>query len=423
MEIRATETDEGDLTLLFDPTLFSPTFRQTEDTDSVRAGLRHAFSQRSQLLVSLLYQDADIETLVTDDINSDDKFDGYTAEIQHIFRGNDWNLVSGLRRIEYDQDQVFTGPVFVPQPPFMMIETTNSHFTLEDTTGYVYSNIGLPESVDLTLGASWTSIEARAVDEDQINPKIGVVWRPFSDTTVRAAAFRTLQPATFSQSNIQPFIEPTDVAGFNQFFSGGAGKKSGDMASESTRESLIWRLEPSCRSATSRPLSSGQTPDIFEIGSTEKVGRVYWYWTPPWSDDFALRAEYRYDKQDADGDALLVGTNATKIQTDRFVLGASYFAPWGISLGLTGTYLDQQGDFVEFLPVPPFVNYFTDDDEFWLFDASISYRLPKRYGLISITANNLFDEKFRFQDLDPENPRVLPERVLFLKFTLDFTFL
>ena len=86
-----------------------------------------------------------------------------------------------------------------------------------------------------------------------------------------------------------------------------------------------------------------------------------------------------------------------------------------------GTYVDQKGDFLEFLPVPPFVNEFSDDDEFWVFDASVSYRLPRRHGLVSLTANNLLEEEFNFEDVDPSNPRILPERVLLLKLTVDFS--
>jgi hypothetical protein len=33
--------------------------------------------------------------------------------------------------------------------------------------------------------------------------------------------------------------------------------------------------------------------------------------------------------------------------------------------------------------------------------------------------NNLFDEEFNYQEVDFRNPRFLPERTLFLKFTVD----
>jgi hypothetical protein len=55
-----------------------------------------------------------------------------------------------------------------------------------------------------------------------------------------------------------------------------------------------------------------------------------------------------------------------------------------------------------------------------VFDASLGYRLPKRYGVIAIKVNNLFDREFRFQDTDPENPGILPERLILLTFTLAY---
>jgi hypothetical protein len=51
-------------------------------------------------------------------------------------------------------------------------------------------------------------------------------------------------------------------------------------------------------------------------------------------------------------------------------------------------------------------------------DASIGYRLPKRYGIITVEARNLFDENFRFQDTDPSNPTIYPERLVLVKVTL-----
>ena len=51
-------------------------------------------------------------------------------------------------------------------------------------------------------------------------------------------------------------------------------------------------------------------------------------------------------------------------------------------------------------------------------DASIRYRLPQRYGILSLEAKNLFDKEFQFQDLDPGNPRIFPTRLILFRFTL-----
>ncbi len=145
-------------------------------------------------------------------------------------------------------------------------------------------------------------------------------------------------------------------------------------------------------------------------------GRAYLFWTP--TPLFALRAELQYDELESE-DAPAFGTTLN-IETRRVPLGVSYFSPSGLSLDLQGTYVDQEGEFLEFLPDFPFVNQFTDGDQFWVVDASLSYRLPKRYGLVTLSARNLLDETFNFQDIDPRDPTILPERLLLLRVTFDF---
>jgi outer membrane receptor protein involved in Fe transport len=60
------------------------------------------------------------------------------------------------------------------------------------------------------------------------------------------------------------------------------------------------------------------------------------------------------------------------------------------------------------------------DDQFWIVDASIGYRLPKRWGLITLGVKNLLDEDFRFQDTDPARPIIYPERLIFARVSLAF---
>jgi hypothetical protein len=57
---------------------------------------------------------------------------------------------------------------------------------------------------------------------------------------------------------------------------------------------------------------------------------------------------------------------------------------------------------------------------FWVVDAAISYRLPKRYGFITIGARNLFDESFEYAETDIDNLRIQPDRFIFCKLTLAF---
>ena len=84
---------------------------------------------------------------------------------------------------------------------------------------YTYANINLLKNVTITAGASFDYLE-RAIlppfqeERSQFNPKFGITWNPFPSTTVRAAAFRVLKRTLITDQT----LEPTQVAGFNQFF-------------------------------------------------------------------------------------------------------------------------------------------------------------------------------------------------------------
>jgi outer membrane receptor protein involved in Fe transport len=81
---------------------------------------------------------------------------------------------------------------------------------------------------------------------------------------------------------------------------------------------------------------------------------------------------------------------------------------------LTATYFHQQGKFDQVTGAPSR----SGSDDFWTVDAGIRYRLPNRYGLITIGATNLFDQKFKFFESDRNNPTIQPKRTVFGTITL-----
>ena len=94
----------------------------------------------------------------------------------------------------------------------------------------------------------------------------------------------------------------------------------------------------------------------------------------------------------------------------RLVLGN--FHPAGFIGRAKATIVRQEGVFgTTDLPV-------SGADTFGVVDGSIGYRLPNRYGLISLDVKNLFDTKFQFQDTDPRSPRITPGRFVVVRFTL-----
>ena len=85
--------------------------------------------------------------------------------------------------------------------------------------GYAYAYLNAITNLTITLGYSFDVLRAesgavRLEKKNQYNPKFGITWNPFPETTLRAAAFRVLKREFITEQT----IEPTQVAGFNQFF-------------------------------------------------------------------------------------------------------------------------------------------------------------------------------------------------------------
>jgi hypothetical protein len=139
------------------------------------------------------------------------------------------------------------------------------------------------------------------------------------------------------------------------------------------------------------------------------LGRTYLFWTPhPW---LALRADYTFEHLTND---VVVGEQPVKLDTHRVPLGIGFFHPSGLGASLTATYWHQSGIF-ERLATGAHEGGRAD---FWTLDAGIRYRLPKRYGFITVGATNLFDRKFKFFNTDVTNPFVQPDRTIFGRITL-----
>src|SRR5918992_3134588 len=80
---------------------------------------------------------------------------------------------------------------------------------------HLYSYIRYPTPVTWILGVSLDALDDGALGEfHQVNPKLGVIWNVTPYTVLRLAAFRALKRSLLTNQT----IEPTQLAGFNQFF-------------------------------------------------------------------------------------------------------------------------------------------------------------------------------------------------------------
>jgi tetratricopeptide (TPR) repeat protein len=409
-EYRYTETEKGDLELRFTGS-FVPTLWQEEEVHNMRFGLRHAFTPRSEIIGSFIYQNADLDTDVVPVIlELAGEFNHYIAEVRYLFSSRRFHITGGMGYRVKDETTVTT------MAGFPLGEELDTQFT----NAYLYADIAPWENVSLTVGGSADFLEGatQAEDHNQLNPKVGLTWNPIPSTTLRAAAFRTLQRPGISP-HTDPTLEPTQVAGFNQFFDGFEGDREwryGFAVDQKFPHNIYAGGELSGRDLeVAINVVSGPLRIVIHRDWEEYVGRGYLYWTPHAS--LALSAEYLYERFEREKAGGLTGSEEfTELRTHRIPLGVRYFHPSGLRVGVKATYVDQDGDFT-----PGGGSFIVSgDDQFWVVDASIGYRLPKRYGLITLEAKNLFDEEFDFQDTDPAFPRILPDRFILFRFTLSF---
>lgn len=259
-----------------------------------------------------------------------------------------------------------------------------------------------------------------------VNPKVGLQWDLTQFIRLRAAFVETGKQALLGNRS----IEPTEVAGFNQFFDdrpGTEARRYGAGLDIRLGERLYGGVEGSIRDLEV-PLFffGGELFDRLEW--KEGLYRGYLYWTP--SPRWAASAEYRLDTFDAKEEPFANFMDITPdLDTISVPLTIRYFHPAGFFARLGTSYVRQE-------IAGPFLD--NDSDSFVLVDVGLGYRLPKRLGIMSLGVRNLLDEEFRFQD-DSFRSRVLaadqnnlipgdfrgnfgfvPDRVIFTAITLSF---
>ena len=433
-EYRYRDNKRGDTQLRFFEDDFRPNLREKEETKSIRLGLRHAFTPGSVLIGNFSYQDKDLTerdepgpifgpsapSVTLEKFEFDDHATG--GELGYLFRSDYAKIVSGAGYFDIDSDLTQTTVTFFPSPPFppppigpggtSQLDSTPSDLGVEHTNLYMYSYINFPKNVTWTLGASGDFLDSDSKerpDKDQFNPKFGITWTPLSGTTLRGAAFKVLKRTLITDQT----LEPTQVAGFNQFFDDADGTESkcyGAAIDQKFSKAIFGGFEYSERDLKVPLIRIGSTPG--DVHWDEKVIRAYLNWAPhKW---MALTAEYLYEEFDRDE---RVNEGALWVDTHYVPLGINFFHPSGLSAFLKGTYIDQKGKFERIDNIGTFTH---GQDDFWLLDAAISYRLPKRYGFITVGAANLLDEEFQYFDTDRDNPRIQPGRYIFGTVTLAF---
>jgi hypothetical protein len=419
-EYRYRDLEYGDVRLRFFPEDFSPGERNAEKRNTVRVGARHQFSPGSVLLASVMYQDATFTQM-----NEQPEFPvtafheerpetALGMEVQYLFRSRRLNLATGAGYFNIDgqiDSTLELDPEIVP-PPFNVLEDTVST-DLNHVNLYAYSYLKPTGQVTAIAGLSADILKGDSPDvgdQDQLNPKFGIIWKPAAGTTVRGAAFRALKRTLITDQT----LEPTQVAGFNQFYDENNGTRSwryGGALDQKFGKKVFGGVEYAQRDLEVPFIVFDEqgNPGALRQDVKERSLRAYFFLAPHrW---LGFRAEYVHEKSESEGFTQL----PEKVNTDRVPLGMSFFHPSGLSVSVTGTYFNQDGTFVRLDG-----SHQSGSDDFWTVDAAVNYRLPKRYGFLAVGASNLFNEEFSFYDIDARNPMIQPKRRVYGRITLAF---
>ena len=446
-EVRHRNLETGDLELRFREDDFSPLLREKDNGTSVRVGLRQDFGPGATLLASYMHANKDHDFTEPDflpglDVGIGTKGKADSVESQLLFRSPRVKAVAGAGYFDIDSDETSTLNATDPDFGFTITDTTERKD--KHTNLYVYSYLTLPKNLILTLGMSGdfynetgTTLESTALpglppdepvavpaqvygEKNQFNPKAGITWSFTSGTTLRGAWFRTLKRTLITDQT----LEPTQVAGFNQFFDDASATRSevwGAAVDQKFGKKAFGGVEYSQRDLTIPQTLINFDPDTGEASASverrdgrEDLARAYLFGTP--HPRITFGAEYQYEKFERAPELAL---SFQTVKTHRVPLSARFFHPSGWSAFAGVTYLKQQGEFLTVTEVGE-NEYVPGDRSFWVVDLGLRYRLPKRYGFLVAGVNNLTDERSTYEATDTKNLGIRPGRVVYGRVVLAF---
>lgn len=399
-EARSRASEHGDIQLNFskfgEDGLNGRSFYRRELNEQVaRFGARYTITPNQELLFSTKYIDRDEEIAFSRNENPLTlNLSGLQTEAQHLFRARLFNSIMGGGTYDF-------GSIY------------------DRNTVYAYTNTHLLTNITTTVGLSYDAFSSTVNTRiDKINPKIGLQWDITDFFRLRAAWFETTKSHIIAQQS----LEPTQVAGFNQFFdepNGTRARRMGIGFDTRVADKLFSGFEVS-----ERDVKVPSAPASEEVLSkqNEQLYRAYLYWLP--HTFWAMRGEFQYEKLAHNGANII--TNPDQIKTVSAPFSIEHFHPTGLFSRFTTTFVKQDlflhGDYDRIRDPQKTASGI---DSFFLLDYMIGYRFPNRRGILSLEGKNLLDEEFYYRNSylnlsEPINPIFLPTRTVFFKLTMNF---
>jgi tetratricopeptide (TPR) repeat protein len=426
----------GDLAMNFDPELYLPNQRSELDTESFWLGTtlrpytnstilllynhkKAKFSRSNQTEVGFLPSPPFSPDLPPILLVEDTRIDATSDQFEgnYIFQADMFNVLVGVANTDVNREDTAHIVLQVPNgpAPTPLVEGSFDGY-VQGRRGYIYGNVNLPSSVTWTLGLTYQQYEEDLYDLDETLPKFGVVWNLNETLQFRGAYFKVMKPVLASNRT----LEPTQIAGFNQFFD--------DLdATRSTRYGVGADWQPNGNIALGLELSKRVLTNaeatvegyVSFVDRDEWTDFVYLYWTP--NSRWAIGVRAVYDKFLNDPDSLGVLFDPESVRTVTVPITVTYFHPSGLFGGFGVTYVDQRVRRIAEADLPQ------GDSSFGIVDLAVGCRLPKRRGVVSLGVQNLLDRDFEYQDNsyrefgdEPSVSPYVPDRLIMAKLVLSF---
>ena len=401
--------DTGDLPLRDYPGLVNSERVQT-DLTNVGLGYHRILSPAADLAISAIYSDTEQSASNPQSgAAGSGRLEGSQVEAQYVFRQSrlTWTAGAGL----FDGEQTVTGEV--PGSP-----TTIAQGDDQFSNVYVYAKLRQLGPVEITAGLSYEDVLAPVgllpprdsqigvaeveFEDDQVSAKFGLSAQATSTTVVRATAYQRLSPAL---GRLQT-LEPTQLAGFNQFFDDPGGTSSFNygvgldqrissrvFAGLSALRRDLEIPEPVCAAPHPTLGCLGQTAtSVVERTSDDWLASLYLNGLV--GKRLALSVDYAYEERDFDFTQVdNFGSYGNFLETQRVRPQVRFFLPMGFFAHVRASYYDQEADQFDPFVTPP---EFTIESDFWIGDVTVGYRLPKRWGSVALSVYNLSDREFDF---------------------------
>ncbi len=480
-EVLQYQDEHGDLTQYYDPSsMASPNLRiKEEQTPTLTLGYHHewgpgvhtlflasrvdddySFNGRVPTILTARFADLTPDpyelVAVEGDINMHSVYHNrlalYSTELQQIWEQEFHTTIVG-GRFQYGSSHT-TNLEDLPSTQASLFNTPaaqqNQSSTFKRFSFYGYHQWQIWEQLQLIGGVSydWLAFPENIISPPtsikeehagQLSPKVGLIWTPTKDTTVRFAYSRSLGGQNLDQSQR---IEPSQVAGFLQSFRSIISEPSVAHTGAAKFETFNLSFEQKFSTRT----YLGLTGEILNskvnqtVGAFDGLWDLYDFAVPSGlrehldyqeqsiqfivnqllGRDWALGAKYRLSHAKLNDNFVDVPDSISlfNFQPRRDLdatlhhlnLFAIYNHPSGFFAKIDGQWFAQSNRSYT-LSEP--------DDNFWQFDTFVGYRFLHRTAEVTVGVLNLADQNYKLNPLNAysELPR---ERTLLVRFQWSF---